>query len=178
MEMENYYKILGLGYKFSSFELFKSYLRESKKALSSINQNDFIKVHQAYEVLRNERTAVRYNKIFKKFILNQDQNFPKYSEDRLVNELRQREKTAFNFSKDLLNRGTTFNQHLLGIIVNIAIDDLLCILTYGLSGILCISIGLYCFAFFNNNENIIGGIILIVLGLFLFKRNVSNYITN
>lgn len=65
MEINDYYKILGLKYKFTAFELLNKYFEGTKLALNSENKEEFIKVRMGFEVLRDFNATDDYNRIYR-----------------------------------------------------------------------------------------------------------------
>jgi hypothetical protein len=177
MEMNNYYTLLKLKYEFTPFRLLKNYLKETKKALNAGAYDEFVVIRQGFEVLRSEEAKKCYNKIFRKYILKQDLNYPKLKEQDMIKSFQDKEHETQRITEKIKLRKDSYLSHLCILILEIIISDVSMILVLGASGLLFISIGLYCLiAFYDNDTNIIGGIMSVCFGLFFLRRNIIAYI--
>ena len=94
MQLHNYYEILNLNHDFNRLKLFLNYLKSASFALKLNNQERFIEVRQGFEVLREDQSLENYNRIYKKYILNIELNYPELKEKEMVDSFRIREQTA------------------------------------------------------------------------------------
>jgi len=177
MEMNNYYALLKLNYEFTPFRLLMNYLKESKKALNTGAYDEFVVIRQGFEVLRSEEARKCYNKIFRKYILKQDLNYPKLKEQDMIKSFQDKEYETQRITEKIKKRKDSYLSHLCVLILEIIISDILNMFAFGASGLLFTCIGLYCLlAFYDNDTNVIGGIMSICFGLFSLRRNIIAYI--
>ncbi len=177
MEMNNYYALLKLNYEFTPFRLLKNYLKETRKALNAGAYDEFVVIRQGFEVLRSEETRKCYNKIFRKYILKKDLNYPKLKEQDMIKSFQDKEYETQRITEKIKSRKDSYLSHLCVIILEIIISDISNILAFGASGLICICVGVFTLlAFYDKEINVIGGIIFICVGLFILRRNVIEYI--
>jgi hypothetical protein len=178
MELNDYYKILGLKYKFNELDLLGNYFRTVRIALANENKEDFIKARMGFEVLRNENVVEEYNRLYRKYVLNEELNYPSVREQQMLTTLQAKENLGSNIAREAIATNEPFSAHLLKFILKIIAIDLLGILALGASGILFIVVGIYVFSKFHNQINIVGGVALILFGIFMLRRNVIAAIRN
>jgi hypothetical protein len=173
MQINDYYKILGLKYKFTPFQLLNHYFRKTKIALESGNTEEFITIRMGYEVLRDYKATEEYNRLYRKYILNEELNFPTVRENQMVSILQAREKVGAEMADAVIARQETFLIHWLKFFLGFTLIDINNIIPFGNCGVMFIFGGLFAIIKFHNQINIIGGILLILMGVFLYRRNMK-----
>ncbi|MBK9423081.1 MAG: hypothetical protein IPN54_02840 [Bacteroidetes bacterium] len=141
MELNDYYKILGLKYKFTAFELLNKYFERTKLALNSENKEEFINVRMGFEVLRDFNATDDYNRIYRKYILNETLNFPEVREQQMIATFRVREQMGVKIAEQVILKKETYIMHRLEFILQFVIHDLLSVIG-GASGIVFVLLGL------------------------------------
>ena len=174
--MNNYYELLDLKPIHSEFQLFKAYLKATKIALKNKDIELFKKVRQGYEVCGYEKSLLAYHRIFKKTILKKNLNYPAKKEEELINTYQAKEIKAASYIDSFNKQLPSYSSHLMTIILKLLLRDITRIIPLGQSGILFITVGLYCIISFPNETNTIGGMLLILLGLFFARSNFKMYI--
>lgn len=173
MEINNYYKILGLGYKFTELALLNKYLKTARTALATENKEELIRARMGYEVLRDETVTQEYNRIYRKYILKEELNFPTVREQQMINAIQSKEKLGSEIAMQVIQERESFRTHFLKFLFLFVVVDLSKIFTLGISGISLISVGLFVLLTFNDQTNLIGSGLLILAGLYSLKRNIE-----
>ncbi|MBK9046743.1 MAG: hypothetical protein IPL74_08580 [Bacteroidetes bacterium] len=179
MEINDYYKILGLKYKFTAFELLNKYFERTKLALNSENKEEFINVRMGFEVLRDFNATDDYNRIYRKYILNETLNFPEVREQQMVATFRVREQMGVKIAEQVILKKETYIMHRLEFILQFVIHDLLSVIG-GASGIVFVLLGLIFMVLVDSEYGflmkfIIGGL-FVLMGIYFFRRNTVNQI--
>ncbi|MBL0072334.1 MAG: hypothetical protein IPP34_11240 [Bacteroidetes bacterium] len=179
MELNDYYKILGLKYKFTAFELLNKYFERTKLALNSENKEEFINVRMGFEVLRDSNATDDYNRIYRKYILNETLNFPEVREKQMVATFRVREQMGVKIAEQVILKKETYIMHRLEFILQFVIHDLLSVIG-GASGIVFVLLGLIFMVLVDSEYGfvmnfIIGGL-FVLMGIYFFRRNTVNQI--
>lgn len=179
MELNDYYKILGLKYKFTAFELLNKYFERTKLALNSENKEEFINVRMGFEVLRDFNATDDYNRIYRKYILNETLNFPEVREQQMVATFRVREQMGVKMAEQVILKKETYIMHRLEFILQFVIHDLLSVIG-GASGIVFVLLGLIFMVLVDSEYGflmkfIIGGL-FVLMGIYFFRRNTVNQI--
>lgn len=179
MEINDYYKILGLKYKFTAFELLNRYFEKTKLALNSENKEEFIKVRMGFEVLRDFNATDDYNRIYRKYILNETLNFPELREKQMVATFCVREQLGAKIAEQVILKKETYLMHRLEFILQFIVHDLLRIFG-GESGIVFVLLGLIFMVLVDSEYgflmNFIIGSLFVVMGIYIFRRNTVNQI--
>ncbi|MBK7969918.1 MAG: hypothetical protein IPK08_13775 [Bacteroidetes bacterium] len=179
MELNDYYKILGLKYKFTAFELLNKYFERTKLALNSENKEEFINVRMGFEVLRDFNATDDYNRIYRKYILNETLNFPEVREQQMIATFRVREQMGVKIAEQVILKKETYIMHRLEFILQFVIHDLLSVIG-GASGIVFVLLGLIFMVLVDSEYGflmkfIIGGL-FVLMGIYFFRRNTVNQI--
>ena len=127
-----------------------NYLKKSRQALNDQAYSDFIVLRQGFEVLRAEKSLYCYNKIYRKYILKLDLNYPENKEKEMIKTFQDQESKARQIAEKIILRKHSSVRHLLSIFSEIIIEDLSRVFVFGSSGILFTSVGLYCIIAFHN----------------------------
>ncbi|MBK8872409.1 MAG: hypothetical protein IPN13_00280 [Bacteroidetes bacterium] len=179
MELNDYYKILGLKYKFTAFELLNKYFERTKLALNSENKEEFINVRMGFEVLRDFNATDDYNRIYRKYILNETLNFPEVREQQMIATFRVREQMGVKIAEQVILKKETYIMHRLEFILQFVIHDFLSVIG-GASGIVFVLLGLIFMVLVDSEYGflmkfIIGGL-FVLMGIYFFRRNTVNQI--
>src|SRR4051812_21789223 len=111
MQMNDYYKIFGLKYKYTAIGLLKKYFEKAKIALENNNKEEFIKIRMGFEVLRNDVIIDSYNRIYRKYILDEEVKFPKVKEEQMISEFKEREQVGAQIAEEIISKRATFFIH-------------------------------------------------------------------
>lgn len=176
MEINDYYKILGLKYKFTAFELLNRYFKSTKLSFETNNKEEFKKVRMGFEVLRDYKATEEYNRIYRKYILLETLNFPMTREHQMMDVIQARENLGTQIAEQVYLRQETFSMHKFKFILRFILLDLIRIFDFGGSGVLFICVGLVILLQFQNQTTIIGGILMMMMGLYLLRRNIKSEI--
>jgi hypothetical protein len=173
--MNNYYELLNLKPIHSEIELFKAYLKVTKLALTNKDIDLFRKARQGFEVCRYEKSLLAYHRIFKKYILKMELNYPAKKEEELRKIYTEKEIIANRYVDSFNNKLPSYSSHLTTIILKLITLDIVSILEFR-SGLVFFSSGLFCIINFPNGTSYIGGLFLLLVGFFSARFNFKNYI--
>jgi len=174
MEMNDYYKILELNYKYTAFGLFKNYLKKTKIALSTNNKEEFIKIRMGFEVLRAEEVVDDYNRIYRKYIMNEELNFPRTKEEEMIANYQEKEKLGTKIATKVIADNETYSFHLMKFIFEFILADLNIVWpwTWGLAVFLAGIIVLIAAIVTHHYIGLIFGPLLILWGFFYFRWHI------
>ena len=175
MEMNDYYKILDLKYKYTAFGLFRNYLKKTKVALLTNNKEEFIKIRMGFEVLRDEGVIDDYNRLYRKYVLNQDLNYPSAKEAEMVASFQEKEKLGTKIANEVIADKETYSDHLWGFIFQFILEDIHIVwgFRWGLAQILS---GIIVLLVNHQEVRFIFCPLLILYGCYNFRRNMIRVI--
>lgn len=173
-EIKNYYQILDIKPKSSASKLLSKYFKGIKKALANDDAEAYKDCIAGFEILREEKVAEAYHRIYRKHILKRNLNFPTVTEKKLINAFHKKEKEAEEHVNSYKGDLPSYNGELLAWIFKFLLYDLSKIIFWGLSGVVFIGVALYVIFAFGNQPSIYGGLILLVVGYFALRSNFRN----
>lgn len=171
IEINNYYQILGLSNKFSAFGLLIKYFQLAKIALNSGNSEAFIKLRMGLEVFRNEDSYLSYIRLYRKYILNYELNYPEIKIKEMLDSIRAKEVIGKQEAVKILAKDDSYLFHAAETIILMLFSDLLEIFN-GFSGLIYILGGIYiAFAI-----HVVGGMLILFAGIFILRSNLKSFI--
>lgn len=174
--MNDYYKILGLKYKFTAFDIFKNYCEKCKDALSSNNVDEFVKINMGFEVLRHDYSRDDYNRIYRKEILQQELNFPRLREEQMIANFQEKERWGAHSANELIANKVNYKSFYRTLIFGFIYEDVAKLFIGGLSGLAIIICGFICLFLWEEKSGWIVGSFLALVGFFTFRKNIQDTI--
>jgi len=172
--MNDYYQILQLKHRFSSLNLLHNYFKMIKLSLEANDHEEIIKARMGFEVLRHEDSKISYDRIHRKYILNQELNFPKVRESEMTNLVKSKEQLGMQEANKIIHNKDSFIMFLIHYFIGFILTDILYSL-FGVGGILYIIIGLLILISSIHGPFIVG-ILTLLFGFVLLNRSFKGYI--
>ena len=173
--MNDYYHILEIKHRFSEFHLLRKYMQKMKNALKFNDIEAIIKVRMGFEVLRNENCLESYNRIHRKYVLNQELNFPAIRELEMINLIQSKEVLGKQEAEKIINNKWSFNTLVTHFLLMFLLFDLLQI-GFCMSGNLFIILGSCSLLNLCIHAPLSVGIFMILLGIIFLRGNFKSHI--